>query len=477
MSKLSRLTNLLAVIVLFFPDHSRAAQFDAYQWYGNAFHIEISGPITAGDNDRFRKLVLSEIRSGHVVSGIHLNSPGGNVSEALGIGRVIRQLKASTYAPSLRSGKRLCQTGSLDNISYEDSSSCECASACSLIWEAGVGRLGELVGIHRPRYDEATYKDLTPDQATKQYSEVLVETTKYFAEMGVPDWLSSRMYSVPSSDMHYLKDTELQEFSNSSPALGELVIARCGNVPSGTIFDNPERKNYVDCAFTINIDQVVKGNRGFLATSGNSEDSGRVLAWAAPMIQSARPPNVAPLPSGSPQPSSPPQIETSLMGPSFDCQNSTASDERTICANSRLAAMDRRLDDLYSAAKLRPNFSFIRNGQRGWLASRRSCSTNEVCISAAYETRIAELELASSPGPSFECSGSLHADEAAICKNSNLQALDRRLYQLYSVLRTDPRVVKSQRVWLARRHGCQSDTTCLLASYQSRVYQLQNGQW
>lgn len=476
MSAHRRLTNLLGLMLFFLPSYSSAAQFVSNQWYGNAFHIELSGPITVGDNDRFRKLVLSEIRSGHLVSGVQLNSPGGNVSEALGIGRAIRQLKASTYAPSLRSGQRLCQTGSLDNIIYEDSSNCECASACSLIWEAGVGRLGELVGIHRPRYDETAYKDLTPDQATKQYSEVLEETTRYFAEMEVPEWLSSRMYSVPSSDMHYLTDTELQQFSNSSPALGELVIARCGNVPSGTIYNNPQRKNYVDCAFAINIDQVVKGNRDFLTTMGNGEDSGRVLAWAAPMIQSVRPP-VAPQPSGPAQPSSPPQIETSLVGPSFDCENATESDERIICANSRLAAMDRRLDDLYGAAKLGPNFGFIRNGQRGWLAIRRSCSTNEVCISAAYEKRIAELELASSPGPSFECGGSLQADEAAICKNANLAALDRRLDQLYSGLRTDPRVVKSQRGWLARRIGCQSDTTCLLAAYQSRVYQLQNGKW
>jgi hypothetical protein len=335
MSKFSRLAAIIAVAALLLPNLARAADFSSYQWYGNAFHIEISGPIVAGDNDRFRRLVLSEIRSGHIISAIQLDSPGGDVDQALGMGRAIRQLNASTFAPSVRSGERVCLKGSLDSESREDPSSCECASACSLIWVAGVGRLGDLVGVHRPRFDEDFYKGLTPDEATKRYSQLFPKMSQYFAEMGVPEWLNGMMYSVPSSDMHYLTAPELQQFTNSSPALGELIIARCHNAPGGTIYSNPQRKAYADCTFDINMYDVIKGNRDFLAAAGNDNDKALSLAWAAPMIQVQRPTVTAPAPTtynppaSTPDPS-PPQIETSVAGPSFDCQSATAPDEQTI---------------------------------------------------------------------------------------------------------------------------------------------------
>jgi uncharacterized protein len=448
---------------------SRAADFKAYQWYGNAYHVSLNGPIVLGDEDKFRQLILTEIHAGHLVSGVQLNSPGGSVGAAISIGEVIRQLQASTFAPLMRSGTKLCKTGSLDNEAADSNSYCECASACSLIWEGGIGRLGDVVGIHRVRYDEASFKTLTPDQATTLYDYALSESKAYFAKMGVPDWLFNKMYSIPSSDMYYMSAAELQQFSNSSPALGELVIARCGNFPTGTIYDSPARKQYLDCNFAISMAPIIKGNAEYASMVGGSGDAGRTFAWMAPTILTPQRPTVPPVaPSVGPGPS--------VTGPSFDCARASQLDELTICRNGRLSDLDRRLSDLFKATRTSDGFAAILSAQRAWLARRASCTTNAICISSAYETRIAELEQASSPGPSFSCGGPLNPDETAICRSAQLSAYDRRLNALYSVAKNttgNPDLVQHQRAWLGRRKGCQSDVSCLMVAYQSRIYQLE----
>src|SRR5947199_6516361 len=87
--------------------------------------IVLEGKIEAGDFDRFKKFILD---SGHVTE-IYLASPGGNLTEAVNIGILIRLLKLSTVVPS----KQLTHYNhdlALTRHSLKDSKDYTCTSAC-----------------------------------------------------------------------------------------------------------------------------------------------------------------------------------------------------------------------------------------------------------------------------------------------------------------------------------------------------------
>lgn len=86
-------------------------------------------------------------------------------------------------------------------------------------------------------------------------------------------------------------------------------------------------------------------------------------------------------------------------GPSFDCDGEhDRSMVDLICADAALAALDRRLADVYaralaSAAATQP--PALKAEQRGWIAVRDDCwksAEQRACVETSYRLRIAELE-------------------------------------------------------------------------------------
>ncbi|MFD1559617.1 hypothetical protein ACFSHT_28915 [Paraburkholderia silviterrae] len=76
---------------------------------------------------------------------------------------------------------------------------------------------------------------------------------------------------------------------------------------------------------------------------------------------------------------------------------------------------------------------------------------------------------------SFDCRRATHDDEAAICGDAGLAAMDRQLSQLYSsAMKTisDPRALKqSEADWVLTRRMCNSDVDCLRHLYGERIGQ------
>jgi len=83
------------------------------QWYGIEYHITISGEIEAGGSDRFKQLILAQLRASHLISQFNIYSSGGNVDEAFKMGEQIRALAVPTNAPELLDNKPRCTMGSL----------------------------------------------------------------------------------------------------------------------------------------------------------------------------------------------------------------------------------------------------------------------------------------------------------------------------------------------------------------------------
>jgi uncharacterized protein YraI len=279
----------------------QAATLQLEHWYDIRYHLTIFGPITSGDSDNLRKAVLSQLRSGHLIDQFNIFSSGGSVEEAIGMGEQIRRLGAATAAPEVLDGKPQCLMGSLDAQSPRAGEGCDCQSACFIVWAAGLKRYGAYVGVHRPRYPEEYFKSLTSEQASQQYAGVVEKTADYFKKMELPDWATSKMYSVASANMRFLSSTELEQLRTTTAWAGveEYMFAKCHSAPSGSIFTSEERRAYMACVSPVINEALSRSANDYLSAFGKSSES---------FIQAP------------PPPPSPPQVatlETPLVPPPF----------------------------------------------------------------------------------------------------------------------------------------------------------------
>lgn len=94
-----------------------------------------------------------------------------------------------------------------------------------------------------------------------------------------------------------------------------------------------------------------------------------------------------------------PCVATTDAGPSFDCTKKlTSSVEQRICADPKLAALDRQMADVYAAATAKATDADAQSLaalQRGWIKGRNDCWKSvdvPACVETSYRQRIAELQ-------------------------------------------------------------------------------------
>lgn len=90
-------------------------------------------------------------------------------------------------------------------------------------------------------------------------------------------------------------------------------------------------------------------------------------------------------------------------GPSFDCAQIVGEDERLICADPELGALDRRLDATYREAldAAGEHRDVLKATQIGWLKGRGDCwkaDDKTRCVREAYLTRLVELQIGDGRG-------------------------------------------------------------------------------
>lgn len=197
--------------------------------------LYINGQIAKGD---FAKLADLYRRNHPALNSIYLNSPGGDALEAMKIGDLIRQYLIYTHAPF-----RFAPGGTPMMHLYNGSDtvqwlcqgpSCKCASACALVWFAAVNRTGE-VGLHRPRLDDASFKDLPPSEAAKVYRQVLEEIARYLRRMEVPQAVADLIITTNSAEIMWVGTVEAEGDKwnlQESPSYSEWQQANCGSVTS-----------------------------------------------------------------------------------------------------------------------------------------------------------------------------------------------------------------------------------------------------
>jgi hypothetical protein len=188
------------------------------------------GKIEAGDFDKFKNFLRNDAHT----SEIYLASPGGDLSEAMKIGLLVRILRLSTIVPS----KDLTNQSRVSAIAQHNLTAPKanylCASACFFVFVAGIHRSSDdlgpaILGIHRPSLSDKDSRRLNFDQAVAVNERARTTIENYLKVMDVPARYAEDMYSVPKGKIQWIRNDEFQaDFAGFIPELRDLVVARCG---------------------------------------------------------------------------------------------------------------------------------------------------------------------------------------------------------------------------------------------------------
>ncbi len=184
--------------------------------------LTLQGEIEPGDAERLVQLYTGIQSIGGIYypypNSIFLKSPGGSVSEAKKIAKLINTLAIDVaVAPTAEDGM--------------------CASSCFFIFMAGKARSADgidsiergtkgtlgPVGIHRPFFRSPGDG---PTGAVAQ-EEMMASMREQLRKDGVPQVLVDKMISHASNDIYWLDSSDLHAIGKYSPGLEEQLIAKC----------------------------------------------------------------------------------------------------------------------------------------------------------------------------------------------------------------------------------------------------------
>ena len=157
--------------------------------------IILSGDIVVGDSKKLLD-TLSQISSRYKKDectngflSLQLDSNGGDILEAMKIGRTVRANNLRTIVP-------------FNSV---------CNSSCVLVLAAGVRRdpIGQ-VGIHRP-YFSSVSPNLSTSEIQSKRNELTKKIREFIDEMDVSQILLDKMLSVPPEKVRILSQSELEE--------------------------------------------------------------------------------------------------------------------------------------------------------------------------------------------------------------------------------------------------------------------------
>lgn len=204
--------------------------------------VIIEGKIEAGDYDKLRSIYGERGQSEFSLSMsevkvLSLASPGGDLAEAMKIGRLVRALKLTTGVPSrnpflshLDMGFGVPPEHKLQN----PRANYMCASACFFIFVAGIKRMTDdgsdepILGIHKPYLSDSDLRMLSGDQAIASANRVRTIVENYLKEMGVPAKYADMMFAVPKDEVRWIGSADFKrDLEGVIPELKDWLAARC----------------------------------------------------------------------------------------------------------------------------------------------------------------------------------------------------------------------------------------------------------
>jgi hypothetical protein len=178
-----------------------------YFWEGKDEHdcwrIAIEGKITSGDANKLEWLLTKPSHSPEFL----LQSPGGNLLEAMTMGRLLHASFASIETKRSKCGgpgQAVC-----------------CASACALVY-LGAARWnpGDLLGLHRPTLEDLGQEDYSKARTALQDASILAQ--QYLKEMEIDGLVFDDMMRTGPEQLVIW--TVLKKYP---PSLQEWLMAKC----------------------------------------------------------------------------------------------------------------------------------------------------------------------------------------------------------------------------------------------------------
>ena len=214
--------------------------------------VVLEGLIEPGDYNKLRDFLVGERDYGifnepscndAYVDGcpdeIYLASPGGDLAEAMKIGRLVRSLGWETMAPTRPFNSVEGAENHLYEIKSNDlkdpNSNFMCASACFFIFVGGIERedgldvgLPPIVGIHRPYLPTERLKVLSGSQAIATANLARATVEAYLKEMEVPTRYADQIFSVPKNQILWIGDDAFEkDLEGLIPSLRDWMDAKC----------------------------------------------------------------------------------------------------------------------------------------------------------------------------------------------------------------------------------------------------------
>jgi hypothetical protein len=232
------------VISCAIPSTTSAATFKSVATKDGGTIILMSGEIVEGDTETLKVSIRTANDAGKLVSGVRLNSPGGNLLEGLKLADAVRFAKVATNVAG----------------------SATCASACFLVYAAGATKFANYtaqVGIHGASDKEG--------EETVASGAATVSMARAAKELGVPAAIIGRMVVTPPNEMVWLTPQDLQSMgttmvgkpsqtpiSPTATATADPSIVPKQTQPSDPMQLQPQTKSAAPPSWSDFLDNVIK---------------------------------------------------------------------------------------------------------------------------------------------------------------------------------------------------------------------------
>lgn len=183
------------------------------------------GPVVEGDAKKLLLILSVKPKTSDFYRWLVLDSPGGDVREALNLAKVVRDamLRTQNYTAA-------AQVASSGREVYV------CASSCVIVFMAGVERNFQTIkggiGLHRP-YLSGTYKGNTPGSSLAEMQQQAMNTVReFFVSERMPQRLIEEMMNRSSREIYWITKSDRLDIPSISAWFEEMLIAHCNYDPS-----------------------------------------------------------------------------------------------------------------------------------------------------------------------------------------------------------------------------------------------------
>lgn len=206
--------------------------FGKYIEIQRCFNAELTGIITTGDTVKFEQFIKEQTDpiDGSLLHTIYLLSPGGNIYEAMQIGKIIRDKFLSVEATPYNKDLSISQANA-PKCGREGKPVC-CASACALIYFGGAQwSVGDVIGLHRPKLEDlGEYESFT--EASKNTIKANQDVKDYLTEMEVDEDVYKTMMTTPPNkitpwNIGSNEEIKLGIFYKYPKTINDWLFARC----------------------------------------------------------------------------------------------------------------------------------------------------------------------------------------------------------------------------------------------------------